>query len=96
MKPLRPSHHTFRGKRYCIRWRPPSNPKHAGECDDPKYKKPSIVIHPELTGIEKLMTLVDESIHACVYDLDNEVVYETSSAIAMFLWDCGLRFIDEI
>ena len=95
MKPSRPSHHTFRGKQYCIRWRAPKDKNNVGECEDPRYKNPRMMIHPDLTGIEKLMTLVDESIHAVAYDLDNDVVLEMSSDISKFLWECGLRFKDE-
>ena len=96
MKPLHPSHHVFRGKQYCIRWRAPKNPDFVGECENPTYKRPVMLIHPDLVGLEKLMTLIDESWHACDYDKDNDVVGIISSDMAKFLWECGLRFKDEM
>ena len=96
MKPSRPSHHVFRGKRYCIRWRPPNDPKNIGECENPVYKKPVMIIHPALTGLERLITILDEGMHACQYDLDNDVVGVISYDLGTLLWECGLRFRDEM
>ena len=38
-----------------------------------------------------LKVLIDEALHACVWDLDNEAVDERSTEIAEFLWRCGYR-----
>lgn len=95
----RPKSHTFRGKRYKVVWhKPPSGkgdpPNHErwGTCSNPKSKGKRIVVWPKLKGLCLLTTLLDESIHACAWDLDNGSVDEISSDIARFLWRNGLRF----
>lgn len=93
--PDRPTQHTFRGKKFNIRWKPPRDSNRVGECDDPKYARPFMLIHPQVTGQEKLYALLDESIHACNFDIDNDVVDIISTDIGKFLWKCGLRFRNE-
>jgi hypothetical protein len=39
--------------------------------------------------------IIDESIHACLWELDNDIVGEISTNIAHLLWECGLRFDEE-
>lgn len=97
----RPKSHTFRGARYRIVWHKPRSakcdpPNHErwGTCSGPKAKGKRIVVWPRLKGLSLLATLLDESLHACVWDLDNSSVDEISSDIARFLWRSGLRFKD--
>lgn len=98
-KQKRPKSHTFRGARYKIVWHKPASaksdpPTHErwGTCSNPKSKGKRIVVWPKLKGLCLLTTLLDESIHACAWDLDNGSVDEISSDIARFLWRNGLRF----
>lgn len=91
----KPKTHCFRGLDYKILWRKPRNQPSTcgGTCNGPS--KRTIEIHPDLKGKEKLRILIDESIHACLWDIDNDSVGETSSSISEFLWECGVRVIDE-
>ena len=93
----RPDSHSFRGVKYRVRWRKPKGypSSTGGTCDHPGKKNAEIEIHPSERGKNKLRILIDESIHACVWDLDNESVGEISVSISEFLWRCGLRFCDE-
>ena len=94
---MKPTKHSFRGIEYRIAWRAPKGQaKHVcGTCDSPGAKHPTIEIHPGIKGGIKLNVLIDEAIHAVAFDLDNESVAEMSESIALFLWKCGLRFMEE-
>lgn len=94
---VKPAKHVFRKVEYRIKWRRPRMRKKnvGGSCSAPTSKRPTIEIHPKLCGLNKLRVLVDESIHACFWDIDNESVAEASNSIAVFLWNCGARIIEE-
>lgn len=96
-KSIKPKHFCFRGLTYRIHWRRPRHqPKTCGgTCDHPKKRNPAMEILPSLRGENRLRVMLDESIHACHWDLDNDSVAETSACISAFLWQCGLRFDDE-
>jgi hypothetical protein len=82
--------HRFRLGRYRLVWRNPNN--HAdGTCDPPDAKGKKIFIRRTLPPRRLLEVLVDESIHASCWDLDNEVVVEMAERISAFLWRCGYR-----
>ena len=91
---LRPSKYVFRGCTYQIKWRKPRRQAKTcgGTCQQPWTKNCTIEIHPALRNRNLLRVLIDESIHACHWDLDNDCVAQTSHAIAGFLWECGVRF----
>jgi hypothetical protein len=98
-KRKRPKSHIFRGSRYKIVWHKPKpgkldpkNHERWGTCSAPRAKGKRIVIWPKLKDHNLLITLLDESIHACAWDLDNDSVGEISSDIGRFLWRNGLRF----
>jgi hypothetical protein len=92
----RPESHIFRRVKYKIRWKKPrGEPDWAGACGPPVRSKAVIDISPRLQGKYKLWVLIDEAIHACHWDLDNDCVDQTSKSISEFLWKCGLRFKDE-
>ncbi len=93
----KPTNHQFRGVTYRIKWRRPKGyPENVwGACDPPTKKNPMIEISPMAEGPVKLCVLVDEAIHACLFDLDNDSVDECSEAIGHFLWKCGLRFMED-
>jgi len=93
----RPKLCSFRGIQYRILWRAPKGQKRTvgGTCQAPWVKNCAIEVHPKLKGQNRLRCLIDEAIHACHWDLDNDCVGETSLSIAGFLWDCGLRFNEQ-
>ncbi len=97
----RPRSHTFRGRKYKLVWHKPKRGKHdpkhlerLGTCSHPGVRGKRIVIWPRLQGLRLLQALLDESIHACAWDLDNESVDEMSTDIGYFLWRNGLRFVE--
>jgi hypothetical protein len=82
--------HTFRGKRWLIEWI--HLPRHAGMClTPPDAKRPTIQFRPKLKGLDRLDTIIHESLHACFADLDESVVGETATDIARLLWRLGYR-----
>ena len=92
MTPKRIDSHKFRGKRYKIRWLP--KPKFNGEsvegfCTNPALAE--IAIKTNLTEKQLLATALDEGLHACIWDLDNEAVDEISDSLASLLWRLGFR-----
>jgi hypothetical protein len=93
----RPSDHIFRGVPYKIFWRHPRGfrKKVGGACSCPRKPFPQIEVSPNLRGESKLRVIIDESIHACLWELDNDIVGEISTNIAHLLWECGLRFEEE-
>jgi hypothetical protein len=92
MKP--PESHLFRGVEYLVLWRHPRGfPRNVGgACSSPKADRLTIEISPKLYGKQKLRVMIDESIHACLWDLDNDSVAQMSTCISEFLWKSGLRF----
>ncbi len=94
----KPTAAVFRGVKYRILWRNPVGfpvKTAGGACESPLKKNCAIEISPTLKGRNKLRVLLDESTHACLWDLDNESVAECSTSQAEWLWNCGLRFIAE-
>lgn len=81
--------HIFNGGRYKITVRALRGDY--GYCSNPKIKNKIIKISPHQDDRQLLATLIDESIHACFFDLDNYAVDEASDAIANFLWRVGYR-----
>jgi hypothetical protein len=90
--PSRPTTHNFRGVQYRIAWRKPKIKSAGGTCDPPTKKNCTIEVWPKLDDFNRLRVLIDEGIHACHFDLDNDAVGDTSTCIANLLWRCGLRF----
>lgn len=95
--------HIFRGLRYKIKWRPITKAEQKkmkytqtllGSCDGPSSAGKTITIDPTTHGSEFLKVVIDEAIHACIWDLDNVAVDETSSSIASFLWKIGFRNVE--
>ena len=102
MKPVKS--HVFRGKRYNIKWVPPSKlntkeHKDKGEtcfgvCNPPTRKGKSIKIDNTLKDFDKLETIVHESLHAVFWDLDEYAVQDAAEDLAKLLWKLGYREID--
>ena len=80
----------FRGKKYKIKWQKVRSKEPAwGNCDAPVVKAKSITIDPSLPAKEELRICIHEALHACMWDLGEETVHETSEDISHFLWRCG-------
>lgn len=81
--------HVFRGRRYRVRV--VNRLKDHADTDAPDTPGKTIRLHSSLDGQQRLQVLLDEGIHACLFDLDNEVVQEISEDLARFLWRDGWR-----
>lgn len=90
-----PSKHKFRGKTCLILWEPPEPDDDADGLCDPPGPERTIQINPRLRQKRMLEVLIDESLHACNWDLDNIAVQEYAESIADFLWRCGYRRVKE-
>lgn len=88
MRPVRS--HVFRGRRYQIRWKKLPG-EVAGFCHGPNVQGKQIVLDPRVRGKDELRVLIDESLHATCWDLDNESVAEISRDIASLLWRLNYR-----
>lgn len=84
--------HRFRGKTYRIEVRHLDDTEH-GHCEEPGAKGKSIRIDPDQDGRRLMQTLVDESLHACNFDLCNVAVDEMAESISKLLWRCGYRLV---
>ena len=80
----------FRGKKYRIRW---SKIGGLGSCEHPKTKNKTITLSPDLKGNELIRVAIDEALHACFWEFDNDVVGEASSSIAKFLDDLNIKHV---
>lgn len=94
-RPL-PKSHVFRGKKYLVK---PLNAKQKRDCDGladaPSVKQKTISLNTDLHGRRALTVALDEAIHACVWDLDNDSVADIADSIAGFLWKLGYRAVEE-
>jgi hypothetical protein len=61
----------------------------------PDCKHKAIVIDDSMSDKDLLRVLIDESLHACDWTIDNDIVDHFASDIANFLWRCGYRRIKE-
>ena len=94
--------HIFRKKRYKIVWRRISSAEKKkmkvdaiASCDSPGTKGKQITIDPTISGRDLLRSAMDEGIHACVWDFDNQAVDEMAESISRFLWRIGYRISDK-
>lgn len=92
---MKPKSHVFMGRKYRLLRRDPKDKRLSGTCDAPTTKNRSIEISPRLIGEDRLRIMIDEALHGCFWDLDNDSVGIASMDIARFLWREGLRFYDE-
>jgi hypothetical protein len=95
MKPItynRPSRHKFKGDTFKILWKPAyikGEPQDATTSNCKVIKV--ITIDPHLSERRLLKVLIDEGLHACNWDLDNDAVGEYSDAISSLLFKVGFR-----
>ena len=62
-----------------------------GECDPPTNPRKAILIAPKLPEADLLETAIHESIHGCLWDLDEQAVSDTARDIAALLRRMGFR-----
>ena len=84
--------HTFRGKRWLIRFVEKAD--EWGSCEEPTGVDKTMFLSPKLKRLDALDTTIHESLHACFWDIDEEVVEKAASDIARFLWRLGYRRCD--
>lgn len=80
---------TIRGRRYEITR--PRLKAARGDCDHPATPSKRIRIRRDLSGEIELDTLIHELLHACCFDLAEDVVNESATDIAAVLWKWGYR-----
>lgn len=96
--------HRFRDRQYNLIWRLPKKTatcagcgqrthgnKDDGECDPPKNVSKAIRIGPRLPEPVLMETAVHESLHACLWDIDEEAVSETARDITKLLRRMGFK-----
>ena len=85
---VKPQTHIFRGKKYKIFFRNPSNRTHLGTCD---YAAKEIEVRPTLDSKDKLDVIIHESLHACFADIEDDAISETATTIANLLMKLGYK-----
>jgi hypothetical protein len=79
--------HKFPQGNYKIHWKKPKD--NEGECSDPKDRQ--MWINPKLDDQELLRVSIDESLHASLWAIDNDIVYEIADCMGEFLYKLGFR-----
>jgi hypothetical protein len=92
-KPIRNKYYivSLRGKRYKIQKTGKISSNLWAYCTDPKFTNRLIKIHKILENYEELETLIHEMLHACFWDLDEEVISEVGRDLSKALWKMGYR-----
>jgi hypothetical protein len=81
----------LRGKRYKF-LRTKLLPKDSwGICTDPSFTKREIKVHKNLKGLKEFEVIVHEMLHACFWDIDEQVIKQVGIDISRALWDLGYR-----
>lgn len=83
--------HTFRGRRYRIDIHNRLHRNLNGQCDAPTTLGKTIHLRKNIPDKEFLETALDEAIHACLWELDNDIVGDCATDIARFLTRLGYR-----
>lgn len=84
MRPIRS--HSFMGRMYRIRFHHRMPADALGMCEHPTAKNKTIHIRPNLDTRQLVETVVDESLHACFWSLDNGEVDQATSDIVRLLF----------
>ena len=80
--------HTFRGKRWRIL---PSTRNTIGICENQHTKNKSMRIPINGDTVGELGVIIHESLHACLWDLDEDSTIDTADDIARLLVRLGWR-----
>lgn len=91
--PPREFHHLFRKKMYKVKVTGYLPHGRDGDCDSPNTPNKMIRIRKNVGEKRFLTASLDEGIHACLFDLDNDVVDDVSNSIGNFLWKLGFRLV---
>lgn len=62
-----------------------------GICTDPSFTNREIRVHKKLKGLKEFEVIVHEMLHACFWDIDEEVIREVGIDISRALWQLGYR-----
>lgn len=62
-----------------------------GSCDSPDMPRKTIRVASGLKGVDRLDTIIHESIHAAHFALDEAFVEQFASDLARILWRLGYR-----
>lgn len=81
----------LRGKKYKIQKTGKVGEDLWGYCTDPNFTNRLIKIHKLLENSEELETIIHEMLHACFWDLDEEVINEVGKDMSQALWKMGYR-----
>ncbi len=82
---------TLRGKRYSFEKSGNLPKTDRGYCTDPNDTQRKITIHKCLVDQEELEVLIHEMLHACFWDVDEEVIGTVGDDISKALWRMGYR-----
>lgn len=83
----------FRKRRYRVSFVRRMRSDRYGECDNPDLPNKGIRFSARVPERKFLKVALDEAIHACLWDLDNDSVDEIARDIAAFLHRLGFRRI---
>lgn len=82
----------FAGNKYKVFWRKPTVKETDGYCFPPEPNGVSkVYINPNLKERDFLITILDEAISACAFNICNEHVEFMSQSIGEFLYEMGWR-----
>lgn len=82
---------TLRGKRWKFEKAGTLNKDDRGYCTDPGEKSRKIKIHKNLIGQEELEVIIHEMLHACFWDIDEDVIVQVGDDLSKALWRMGYR-----
>ncbi len=84
-------HHRFRGKQYSVKTVP--RLKVDGDCDSPKGTRKEIRLQAGLPPLRDMEVAIHEALHACFWDMDEDVITQSATDLGRFLWRLGYRKI---
>lgn len=86
--------HQFRNKRYQVILTNNIPRDRNGDCDKPTAINKSIRIKANLGPRHFLEVALDEGIHACLWDVDNDIVADIAHSLSSYLWKLGYRRVE--
>lgn len=86
--------HVILGKRWRVKFRRLPDDT-CGLCDHPRSPDKTISIDVRLRGVDRLDTILHESLHAALWPIDEEHITAAATDIAGLLWRLGYRRADD-